>query len=132
MDDQPPIWLVLLGAAVLIIGTVNVVTALGVSDARPDLATLSAVGAPAGIRRRLAGWSALLVTGIGCLLGGALGLVPAWGLRRLATNFGGSSHIGMVVPWVELALLAVGLPILAFVLATLFTRSRAPLVRRLD
>ena len=122
------LWLVLAGAALLIGATMTVITALSVTDSRADLATLGAVGASGRVRRALSGWSALLVTALGCLLGCAAGLVPAWGLVRLQQLTGAFTTSAFVVPWRELLVLGLGLPLAAYLVAGLLTRSRLPLV----
>lgn len=131
IDNLPSVWLILLIAAVLIIGTVLVVTALGVVDADDDSATFAAVGASARLRRALSGWSAFTTTGIGCLLGAAAGLLVGWGVFRLLQNVDDRA-ITMTVPWPQLVVLVIGLPIVAFGLAALFTRSKIQLIRRVD
>ena len=125
-------WLIFGVAALLIALTSAVVTALTVADAREDLSTLGAVGAGGWTRRRFSGWSALLVTGIGCILGGALGLVPAFGLVRLVYQTGGFDQPFFEIPWGPMITVAVALPILAFVVAAGVTRSRISLVRTAD
>ena len=124
------LWLVLSGAALLIGLTMTVITALSLTDSRADLATLGAVGASGRVRRSLSGWSALLVTGLGCLLGGAAGVVPAWGLVRLQQLTGTFTTSAFVVPWRELLTLGLGLPLAAYLVAGLLTRSRLPLLHQ--
>ena len=120
------------GAALALIAlTVTVLTALSIADARTDLATLGAVGAPGRLRRLLSGWSALLVTGVGCLFGAALGLLPAWGMIRLLQQVQTIAVVGMQIPWVPVVALVVGMPLVAFGLAALFTRGKLPMVQRL-
>ncbi|MET3806691.1 putative ABC transport system permease protein [Nakamurella sp. UYEF19] len=130
LTGGPSPWLIFAAAALLIALTVAVVTALSVSDARDDLSTLGAVGAPGWMRRRFSGWSAMLITGIGCVLGALLGLVPAFGLVRLVYQSGGFPKPYFEVPWGPIAVLIVGLPLLAFVVAATVTGSRISLVAR--
>lgn len=127
----PSVWLILLIAAVLIVGTVLVVTALGVVDGDDDSATFAAVGASARLRRTLSGWSAFTTTGIGCLLGAGAGLLVGWGMFRLLQNVDHRPGT-MTVPWPQLAILVFGLPIAAFALAALFTRAKIQLIRRVE
>lgn len=111
-----------------------IATALAAVESRPDLATLAAVGAPPRLRRLVAGAQAgsiaivgvVLGTGMGLLLGSALVLYmryqwelpdPRWMIE---------------VPWLPVAGLAVGLPLLAVGAAVLATRSGLSLTRRLD
>lgn len=127
---QRALTIILIIIALLIAATVIVVTALGLADSRPDLATLAAVGAPPRIRRLLTGWAALLVTFLGCLLGGAVGLVPAWGMLRLTQVLGSRDPI--IVPWAPLVALLITVPLLAFAIGTLLPRSRLPMIARTE
>ncbi len=117
--------------AFLIAGTIIVVTALGLADSRTDLATLAAVGAAPRIRRLVTGWTAGSMTLLGCLLGGVVGLVPAWGLLRTIQLVSAPYGDPIVVPWVALVPLLVAVPLVAFVVGTLLLRSKLPIpVRR--
>jgi putative ABC transport system permease protein len=66
-----------LAALLMLCGTLTA-TLLALSDAKPDLATLSAVGASPQSRRRVAAAYALVVGLGGALLGTLVGLVPGW------------------------------------------------------
>lgn len=127
---QRVLTVILIIIALLIAATVIVVTALGLADSGPDLATLAAVGTPPRIRRLLTGWTALLVTFLGCLLGGAVGLVPAWGMLRLMQVLGSRDPI--IVPWAPLVALLITAPLLAFAIGTLLPRSRLPVIARTE
>jgi putative ABC transport system permease protein len=113
------------------------VTALALADARPDLATMAAVGAPPRSRRRYAAATGLLVSGLGVLLGITVGFVPAWAITRtLAVAWGQTEPTWasdyFTVPWPALLLLGVGIPLITAAVAWAFTRSRVPLTRRAD
>ena len=103
---------------------VAISVALSAAEGRADLATLAAVGAPPRRRRALAAAQALLVGGLGCALGVAFGTFVAYAARTTT----GSPDF--VVPWINLAITAVAVPLLAVLVAALFTPSRLPLVRR--
>ena len=77
-DDETLILLgILFGlGAVLMLGGTLTATFLALSDARPDLATLSAVGAAPRTRRGVAASYALVVGFVGALLGAAVGFIP--------------------------------------------------------
>lgn len=130
LREQPSPWLILSLAAILIALTIAVVTALSVADARDDLSTLAAVGAPGWMRRRFSGWSALVVAAVGCLLGGLLGLVPAYGLTRLIYQTGGFTKPFFEVPWIPVLTVICALPVLAFLVATATTRSKINVMSR--
>ena len=126
--DEDAVRIVLLivagvAAFVTLVG-VAISVALSAAEGRADLATLAAVGAPPRRRRALAAAQALLVGGLGCALGVAFGTFVAYAARTTT----GSPDF--VVPWVNLAITAIAVPLLAVLVAALFTPSRLPLVRR--
>ena len=112
------------GAGVITLGAAGVSTGLAQADARADHATLAAIGAAPRLRRTLAAAQALTIAGLGTALGIAAGFVPAVAL------IGAVASLDLVIPWVRLLTVLVVIPVLAGVLAWLFTRSRVPLERR--
>jgi len=66
----------LLASATITLGEAGIATGLAQADARADHATLAAVGSPPRVRRSLAAWQAVVVAGLGALLGMASGFVP--------------------------------------------------------
>ena len=144
-----------IGAAIVTIGTAGVATGLAIADARPDHATLAAVGAAPATRRRLAMSAASTVAFIGAILGAATGFVPALGLlhahgRELssagysysiagsggaisfaATGLDRAGRVVVSIPWATIAIIVVGVPLLAALCAGLFTRSQRVLERRI-
>ncbi|MER5642816.1 FtsX-like permease family protein, partial [Kitasatospora sp. NPDC002227] len=123
-------------AALVALGAAGIATGLAAADSQRDLGTLTAVGAGPAIRRRLSGLQAGVIAGIGTVLGVVSGFVPAVALRRLrdgALSVPGVPHAPTVtVPWAELAVTLVGIPLTAAVLAALLTRARVPLTRRAE
>ncbi|KAB8158356.1 FtsX-like permease family protein [Streptomyces sp. 3MP-14] len=134
-----------LAATVITIGAAGIATGLAQADAAADLATLSAVGATHRLRRTLSGLQCGLIAAMGVLLGAVSGLVPAVGLRlvehrvevdrwqpmwdagEIATP---RPELFVELPWATFAQLLVVVPLVAWLLATLLTRSRVPLARR--
>jgi putative ABC transport system permease protein len=121
----PGVFLALVGGSALVtLVGVGVTVALAAVEGRADLATMAAVGASPRRRRAIAGWQALVVGGLGTALGVALGgfyvylLWPAIGAP------------GFTVPWQTLGLIAVAVPLLAVLVAIVFTPSRLPVIRR--
>jgi putative ABC transport system permease protein len=122
-------------AGLLALGSVAAACALALSEASPDLTTLGQLGAtPAMTRRLMAAQAWLLATG-GGLLAAAIGLGPftvqalaSGQVRpRLPIPFLPSS---LAVPWTPLAVVTVGIPVLAAVAAGLLGRSPTPLAPR--
>ncbi len=127
---QSPARLWMLG----VLGAATVVTLLGVAisvslsaaEGRADLATLAAVGAPPRRRRNLAAAQAWVLGQLGCLLG--VGVGALYGYTAHAA-FGSPTF---VIPWQEIGGIVIVVPLFAGLLAWLMTRSRLPMVRRVD
>jgi putative ABC transport system permease protein len=143
------IQLVLAGlGAVLMLGGTLTATFLALSDARPDLATLSAVGAAPRTRRGVAAAYAMVVGLVGALLGVLVGFIPGVAVSYpLTVMTGGSCFIDasgsctatevqsgpyLDVPWLMIIGVVVVLPLLTALIVGLAVRSRLPLVARLD
>lgn len=112
-------------------------TALSMGEARRDLATLAAVGAPDGIRRRISGVQAGMLAVVGTVLGLIVGAVPGAALSWVTTarfDSDGSLLTGgyVLVPWLLIGLALVAVPLLAGLLAALFVRVRPDLTQRLS
>lgn len=136
--DEALIILLVLGTlgGVLMLGGTLTATFLALSDARPDLATLSAVGAGPRTRRRVAAAYALVIGFVGAILGAAVGFIPGIAISRPLTSvsFVGSPEEGpfLAVPWLLIVVIVVALPLLTAAVVGLTARSRLPLVARLD
>jgi putative ABC transport system permease protein len=124
----------LVGGLLMLGGTLTA-TFLALSDAGPDLATLSAVGAAPRERRLVAACYALVVGGVGAILGALVGLVPGiaatWPMTGHSWEYGGPSHY-LDIPWLLILAVVVGLPLLTALVVGLCARSRLPLVARID
>ncbi|NYG54052.1 FtsX-like permease family protein [Nocardioides perillae] len=136
-DETVVVQLVLFGlGAVLMLGGTLTATFLALADARPDLATLAAVGASPRRRRGVAAAYALVVGGTGAALGAAVGFVPgvavSFPLTRGFAGDGVAARHVLDVPWTLIGLLVVALPLLVAALVWLTARSRLPLAARLD
>ncbi|MEU6970496.1 FtsX-like permease family protein [Kitasatospora aureofaciens] len=119
-------------AALVVLGAAGIATGLAAADSRQDQATLAAVGAPPRIRRTMAGLQCALIALLGAVLGAANGFVPAVGLLKSRASGAGSQPALITAPWGELLLVVLVLPVVAGLLAALFTRSRVALGRRLS
>jgi putative ABC transport system permease protein len=114
------------GAGLVTLLGVGVTIALSAAEGRADLATLAAVGAQPRRRRTLAGAQALVISGLGTLLGLMFGVVLGIAVVWLT----GLTEI--VPPWQNLAITVIVVPLLAVATAMLSTRSALPMVRRLE
>ncbi|MFE2017849.1 FtsX-like permease family protein [Streptomyces sp. NPDC059499] len=138
--DEDVILLILaLFAGVVTLGAAAITTGLAKADAEADLTTLSAVGAPPGVRRSLSGFQCLVVALTGVLLGTVAGIVPAVSLRLIDLREAmaamrkepmDSAYTPIVVPWETIGLLTLVVPVLAGLLAAAFAGSRLKLARR--
>ncbi|SPL90032.1 putative ABC transporter integral membrane protein [[Actinomadura] parvosata subsp. kistnae] len=118
----------LAAAVVLVLGGTFAATGLAVADMRRDLDTLHAVGGRPLTRRLVAAAQAGYIAELGALIGLVAGAVTG---RSLSASMASMWDDGpVVVPWAFLAALVLGLPLLAALLAGLFTRTRAKPARR--
>jgi putative ABC transport system permease protein len=133
-NEKVVLWILFGLAAVLMLGGTLTATFLALSDARPDLATMSAVGASPRMRRAVAAAYAVAVGVVGAVLGAAVGFIPgiavSYPLTRNFTDVGPSHYL--TIPWLEILGLVVLLPVLTALVVGLLARSRLPLVARLD
>lgn len=127
--------------AVLMLGGTLTATFLALSDARPDLATLSAVGASPGRRRWIAAAYAVVVGLVGAVLGAGIGFIPGVAISRSLTDnaWMGVGPEGQMlpshfldIPWLPIIGLVFVLPLLTAFLVGLSARARLPMVARLD
>ena len=134
--DRDLVVLVIVAAVTLIgLGATWIAVGLAVAESRADLATLSAVGASTGVRRRIAGAQAGVIAGSGTVLGVLAGLLLGTVLvlaQRAQWTAGADLTWLVVVPWGTVALVLVGLPTLAVGATMLATRRRLPIVRRIS
>ncbi len=137
------IQLVLAGlGAVLMLGGTLTATFLALSDARPDLATLSAVGAAPRTRRSVAAAYALAVGGVGSVLGVLVGFVPGIAVTYPMTSSQWNPCSGqscpplpdsfLAIPWLLIGGLVLVLPLLVAGVVWVFARPRLPLLSRLS
>ncbi|TDD47775.1 FtsX-like permease family protein [Nonomuraea terrae] len=133
-EDALTVLLVLLGAAmVLVLGGTFAATGLAAADMRQDLDTMSAVGAAPRVRRLVVAAQAAYLSGLGAAVGLAGGAVGGAALIRWnwETGIHPGGHPQVVeIPWLFLAGLVVGLPLLAALVAGTFTRTRPARARR--
>lgn len=135
-SNKTRVLLLVLGAlgAVLMLGGTLTATFLALSDARPDLATLAAVGATPRTRRAVASAYALVVGGVGAILGALIGAIPGIAVSYPLTSSNGQAGVPdhyLDIPWLLILGLVVALPALTALVVGLAARSRLPMVARL-
>jgi hypothetical protein len=123
-------WAMLGLTALITFASASVAIGLARADGRRDDEVLDAVGAPPRLRRSVAFWQAVVVAGIGTLLGAAVGVLPVLALAlatQLAEGLGGWTGGGplqdFAPPWLQLGLTVVGVP-LAIALGSWATAGR--------
>lgn len=82
-------------------------------DGRATDRTLAALGAAPGIRRRISAWYALIVVGAPAVVGTVLAVVSS------AISMTGVGAVAGPIPWLELGMLAVVVPLLSAAVALL-------------
>ena len=127
---------VLAVALLLAIGAAAIATGLALADGRADHETLTAVGGSPWTRRWLAGSTALVLTGLGIVIGVPLGFVISEGLVRVsnlgAFSPGPGAEKPFVVPWLNLGALVIAVPLLTALGAMALARSKPPRIRRIE
>jgi putative ABC transport system permease protein len=116
-----------LSAASALIGLAGVAicVALSAAEGRADLATLAAVGASPGRRRRYAAAQALVLAVLGTVIGVGFGFFFARAARP------STGAVTTVVPWGDLLPILIAVPALAALIGLLGAR-RVPMTRRAD
>jgi putative ABC transport system permease protein len=125
-----------LAGAVVTLAAAAVATGLANADTEPDLATLGAVGASPGLRRRLSMSRSGVIAVLGSLLGVLAGVGTAVAVllalnQRDADSWPAAPPYPIEVPWVNLAVALVAVPAVAMLGTALLTRARLPVERRL-
>ncbi|MGQ0631154.1 MAG: ABC transporter permease [Sporichthyaceae bacterium] len=127
-DDITRLVRVGLSSAAVLIGLLGVAmcVALSAAEGRPDLATLSAVGAAPARRRRLAAMQALVLATLGTALGIAFGFFFARAARPA------TGAVETIIPWGDLFPIIAAVPVLAVVIGLLGSLGRIQVTRRVD
>jgi putative ABC transport system permease protein len=144
-DNSTAVALLLLGCVggALVLGGTLTATFLALSDARPDFATMGAVGAAPGTRRRVAASYAATIGLVGAVTGAVVGFIPgiavtypltdsSWAVGSLDAAGAPIAGHYLDVPWLLVIGLVIGLPLLTAAVVGAATRSRLPMVSRLS
>jgi putative ABC transport system permease protein len=102
-------------SVILALTVTAIAVALGEGEARADQRTLLAIGADPGLRRRIVGARAGVLALLAAVLAVPAGLLPVWGLLA-------SRDEPLTVPWPEIALIVVVMPLVAIAGALLLSR----------
>jgi putative ABC transport system permease protein len=134
--DTRTLLLLALVAGVITLGAAAIATGLAAADGRADLGTLAAVGAAPRVRRGLSLSQSGVIAGLGSLLGAAAGVGGSVAVL-LALNRGDAdawpapTPYPIALPWRNVGIALLLVPVVAMLGAGLLTRSRLPIERRL-
>jgi putative ABC transport system permease protein len=121
--------------ALIALGATAVSTGLIVAEQRRDIATLGAVGAAPGLRKRFAMWQTMVIAAFGAGLGTVAAFV-GYALIREALNrplqyeYPYAVLYGWQLPWASFAIMLLAVPVVAALGALVFTRATLPSERR--
>jgi putative ABC transport system permease protein len=135
-SDTRTLLLLAVVAGVITLGAAAIATGLAAADGRADLGTLAAVGASPRVRRLLSLSQSGVIAGLGSLLGPAAGLGGAVAVlvalnRGYADLWPAPTPYPIAVPWLNVGIALLVVPMIAMLGAGLLTRSRLPIERRL-
>jgi len=115
-------WLILGIAGLVTLGASVIALGLARIDGRRDEFILGAVGAPPSTARGIAFWQALVLAGLGSVIGTAVALVPSYALSL------SMSPPAFAPPWWPLAATALGVPLLIAAMTAITRQTRRPLL----
>jgi putative ABC transport system permease protein len=107
-------WIIVGVAALSTLASAVIALSLSRIDGRRDEYTLISIGAKPRTQRLIAFWQALVVAGLGCVIGGALALVPALAF---------ANTILFAPPWGALTTSVLRVPVVIAVVALALRRS---------
>ena len=113
-----------IAAAIVTLGATAISVGLSMAESKPDLITLAAVGGRPRTRRFLVANQAGSVALLGAIQGVVAGIIPAWAILHAA------KAIPFVMPWMTIAIVVLGIPLLAMLGTGAVAGSRLTLDRR--
>lgn len=117
-------WYVLLACLLIAISAGATAIGLARTDGRADDITLASLGAPTRLRRSVALVQAIIICGVGAIIGTVLGQLPAVALSLASSNY------QFAPPMAQLLLAAIGIPLLIGVGSWVLVGNRGDLSRR--
>ncbi|WP_431711251.1 hypothetical protein [Glutamicibacter uratoxydans] len=119
-DLNNVLWFLVLLSMLVTLGAAGITAGLALADGQQDQAVLSRIGADHRLRKRLSAAQALLTAALGTLLGIVAGTVP------MLTLLGLTRELTPVIPWLQLTVIILVVPLAAAGAAWLLTRGRLP------
>ena len=102
-------WGLLVLSALIALASATIAIALARADGRRDSAVLGSLGAPPTTRRAFGFWQAIILAGVGSIIGVVLGLVPSIALS--IPDAQGHALDVFAPAWPQLAMTLVGIPL---------------------
>lgn len=135
-DESTNLLVLAIIAGLIALAATAISTALAAAEGRADLGTLAAVGASPRMRRILSLSQSGVIAGLGSLIGTIAGLGAALALlialnQRSAEIWPAPTPWPLTIPWINVAVALVVVPVVAMLGAGLLTRSHLPIERRL-
>ena len=133
--DNQKLLVLAIVAGIVTLTAAAIATGLAAADGRADLTTLAAVGASPRVRRALSLSQSGVIAGLGSLLGTVAGLGAGAGVlaalnRQAAALWPAPTPYPVTVPWQNVGIALLAVPLIAMLGAGLLTRSRLPIERR--
>ncbi|GAB3647287.1 FtsX-like permease family protein [Glycomyces tarimensis] len=122
--------------ALVALGATAISTGLIIAESGRDMTTLGAVGATPGVRKRFAMWQTVVIALLGAGLGTLAGII-GYALVREALNrnlqraYPFEVLYGWDLPWVNIGISLLAVPLIAAAGALVFTKAKLPSERRL-
>jgi putative ABC transport system permease protein len=135
-SDNQTLVILAIVAGVITLGAAALATGLAAADGRTDLGTLAAIGASPRLRRMLSLSQSGVIAGLGSVLGGLAGVGAAAAVlagfnQSFANQWPTPIAYPLAVPWLNIIITVVVVPLVAMLGAGLITRSRLPIETRL-
>ncbi len=130
--SEPLVWGITGTLGLLAVVAAAMATVLGVAELRPFLGTFAAVGADPRLSRRLASIQAWLLGFIGTALGTGIGLVVGAPMAMVSTSHDSTIAPTLGLPWQPVVVMAVVVPLVAALVASISVPPRPALVRRMS
>ncbi len=132
---DPTLLILALAAGVITLGAAAIATGLAAADGRAELSTLAAVGASPRVGRTLSLSQSGVIAGLGSVLGSVAGLGAAMAVlvalnQAHADVWPKPERWPLTIPWLNLLVSLLVVPVVAMLGAGLLTRSRLPAERR--
>lgn len=123
-DVTALLWLLVGAAALVTFSATGITAGLAMADGREDQSVLASIGADPRLRKSLSASQLFLTSILGTLFGTITGLMAAGTLQLLFRE------MTLVVPWMQLAVMLIVIPLVGSAIAWVLTKGQLTLLRR--